>query len=199
MLHLVFHQLGDALEELNVESRCVIDSFPVPVCDNIRIQRCPLTGEFADAEQFRGVVASKRRFFYGVRAQVMVTIEGIPVEFVVMPGAPSDLQVLAKLPLLLPEGAHVAFDAAYTEYAWEEFAAETDAVKLLVACRNNSKRHDTWALHDYKFWLSHRIERVFSEITKLFPKKIHATNFKGFIMKISLFLFAYQIDKAFIW
>jgi len=98
----------------------------------------------------------------------------------------------------LPEGAHVALDAAYTEYAWEEFAADTDAVKLLVARRSNSKRRDTPALHDYKFWLRHRIETVFREITKLFPKKIHATNFKEFILKISLFLFAYQIDKAFI-
>jgi len=79
LLHLVFHRLGDALKELNVESRYVIDSFLVPVCDNIRIRRCRLTGEFADAEQFRGVVASKRRFFYGVRVQVMVTIEGVPV------------------------------------------------------------------------------------------------------------------------
>ncbi|MDT4897315.1 MAG: hypothetical protein QOH25_2392, partial [Acidobacteriota bacterium] len=34
--------------------------------------------------------------------------------------------------------------------------------------------------------------------TKLFPKKIHATTLSGFILKISLFLFAYQVDKAFI-
>lgn len=31
-----------------------------------------------------------------------------------------------------------------------------------------------------------------------FPKKIHATTLSGFILKISLFLFAYQLDKAFI-
>ena len=81
LLHLVFHQLGDALKQLNIESRYAIDSFPVALCDNIRIQRYRLTDEFADKEQFRGLVASKRRFLYGVRAQVMVRIEGIPVEF----------------------------------------------------------------------------------------------------------------------
>jgi hypothetical protein len=198
LLHLLFHQLGDALKELNVESRYVVDSFPVPVCDNIRIGRCRLTGDFLNREQFRGLVASKRRYFYGVRVQVLATVEGIPVEFSLLPGALSDLQGLAELPLSLPAGAHVALDAAYTEYLWEDFAAESDDIKLLVTRRSNSKRCDVPALQDYKFWLRHRIETVFGEISKLFPKKIHATNFAGFILKISLFLFAYQIDKAFI-
>ncbi|MGC2235201.1 MAG: IS982 family transposase, partial [Pyrinomonadaceae bacterium] len=33
---------------------------------------------------------------------------------------------------------------------------------------------------------------------KLFPKKIHATTLNGFLLKIALFLFAYQVNKAFI-
>jgi len=33
---------------------------------------------------------------------------------------------------------------------------------------------------------------------KLFPKKIHATTLSGFLLKIVLFLLAFQIDKAFI-
>jgi hypothetical protein len=32
----------------------------------------------------------------------------------------------------------------------------------------------------------------------MFPKKIHATNLDGFLLKIALFLFPYQIDKGFI-
>jgi len=39
---------------------------------------------------------------------------------------------------------------------------------------------------------------TFQTRSKLFPKKIHATNLNGFLLKIALFLFAYQIDKAFI-
>jgi hypothetical protein len=91
--------------DLNVESRYAIDSFPVPACDNIRLKGCRLTEEFADREQFRGYIASKRHDFYGVRVQVLATVSGVPVEFVVMPGAPADLQGLAELPLSLPAGA----------------------------------------------------------------------------------------------
>ncbi len=190
----LFHQLGSHLKELNVESRYSLDSFPVALCDNIRISRCRL----AQSEDYRGYVASKRRYFYGVRVQVMVTVEGFPVEFAIMPGSLSDVAGLSELPLAVPAHSQVAADAAYTFYEWEDALAESDGISLLVGRKRNSKRRDAPALHDYKHWLRRRIETVFGEITRLFPKKIHATTLAGFILKISLFLFAYQVDKAFI-
>lgn len=194
LVEIIFHQLGLTLKELNTESRYAVDSFPVAVCDNIRISRCRLTKE----AQYRGYMASKRRYFYGVRVQVVVTVEGVPVEFSILPGSLSDIAGLAELPLCLPRDADVAADAAYTYYEWEDALAQMDGVRLLVGRKRNSKRRDVPAVHDYKQWLRRRIETVFGEISKLFPKKIHATTLSGFILKISLFLFAYQVDKAFI-
>jgi hypothetical protein len=194
LVDLIFHQLGLTLKELNLESRYSLDSFPVSLCDNIRIPRCRLV----QGEEFRGYSASKRRYFYGLRVQVVVTVEGLPVECCILPGSLSDVQGLAELPLSLPAGAQVAADAAYTYYEWEDHLCEADRVRLLVARKQNSKRRDTPAAHDYKQWLRRRIETVFGEIAKLFPKKIHATTLSGFLLKISLFLFAYQVDKAFI-
>lgn len=194
LIEILFHQLGMTIKELNLESRYTLDSFPVAVCDNIRIARCRI----AQGTQFRGYLASKRRYFFGLRVQVISTVEGVPVEFCVLPGRLSDLEGLAELPLCLPVGADVAADAAYTYYEWEEALAQTDGVRLLVGRKGNSKRRDVPVVHDYKQWLRRRIETVFGEIAKLFPKKIHATTLSGFVLKISLFLFAYQIDKAFI-
>ncbi|MDT4896408.1 MAG: hypothetical protein QOH25_1485 [Acidobacteriota bacterium] len=194
LVEIIFHQLGLTLKELNTESRYALDSFPVAVCDNIRIPRCRLTKE----ANYRGYVASKRRYFYGVRVQVMVTVDGLPVEFCILPGSLSDVAAVAHLPFALPAGAEVAADAAYTFYEWEDELAEREQISLLVGRKRNSKRRDVPSLHDYKQWLRRRIETVFGEITKLFPKKIHATTLSGFILKISLFLFAYQVDKAFI-
>jgi hypothetical protein len=194
LIDLVFHQLGQTLKELNLESRYSLDSFPVAMCDNIRISRSRL----AQGTEFRGYLASKRRYFYGVRVQVVITVEGVPVEYSILPGSLSDIEGLAALPLALPLGAEVAADAAYTYYEWEDALAESDGVRFLVGRKRNSKRRDVPLLHDYKQWLRRRIETVFGEITKLFPKKIHATTLSGFILKISLFLFAYQVDKAFI-
>jgi hypothetical protein len=194
LIEMIFHQLGLTLKELNAESRYAMDSFPLALCDNIRIQRCRLTQEAS----YRGYVASKRRYFYGVRVQVMVTVDGLPVEFCILPGSLADVAAVAHLPFALPAGAEVAADAAYTFYEWEDELAKREQISLLVGRKRNSKRRDVPSLHDYKQWLRRRIETVFGEITKLFPKKIHATTLAGFILKISLFLFAYQVDKAFI-
>jgi len=59
LVEIIFHQLGLTLKELNRESRHALDSFPIAVCDNIRIPRCRLTQE-AD---YRGYLASKCRYF----------------------------------------------------------------------------------------------------------------------------------------
>jgi len=194
LVDLIFHQLGLTLKELNSESRYSLDSFPIALCDNIRISRCRL----AQGESWRGYSASKRRYFYGLKVQVVVTVEGLPVECCILPGSLSDVQGLAELPLSLPAGAQVAADAAYTYYEWEDHLSDVDRVRLLVARKQNSKRRDTPVAYDYKQWLRRRIETVFGEIAKLFPKKIHATTLSGFLLKVSLFLFAYQVDKAFI-
>jgi hypothetical protein len=146
LVEIVFHQLGLTLKELNTESRYALDSFPIAVCDNIRIPRCRLTQE----QDYRGYLASKRRYFYGVRVQVIVTVEGVPVEFCVLPGSLSDVAELAHLPLCLPAGAEVAADAAYTFYEWEDALSEKEQINLLVGRKRNSKRRDAPPMHDYK-------------------------------------------------
>jgi hypothetical protein len=65
----------------------MVDSLPIPVCDNIRIRRSRLY----EGEQFRGYIASKKRYFYGLRLHMIVTAEdGAPVEFFLEAGAAND-------------------------------------------------------------------------------------------------------------
>ncbi|MCY7394396.1 MAG: hypothetical protein LH647_23735 [Leptolyngbyaceae cyanobacterium CAN_BIN12] len=37
-------------------------------------------------EDYQGYIASKRRYFYGLRVQWLATNDGIPVEFAFLPG-----------------------------------------------------------------------------------------------------------------
>ena len=194
LIHLVFHRLGTVLKDLNWESRYLLDSFPVAVCDNIRIKRCRLIRD----ELYRGAMTSKRRYFYGVRVQILATSDGIPLEFCILPGSCSDLQGLAELALDLPEMAELFVDAGYNFYEWEDYLREIETLCLQVPRKANSKRaREPWS-EIYKSLMRKYIETTIGEITKLFPKKIHATNLNGFLLKIALFLFAFQIDKAFI-
>ncbi len=77
----LFDYLGTILKSLNDRSEYMKYSFPVPICDNIRIRSARL----ASNEDYRGYIASKKRYFYGIRVQLLSTIDGIPVEFVFKP------------------------------------------------------------------------------------------------------------------
>jgi hypothetical protein len=59
----LFEVLGAVWKQLNTESVYSIDSFPIAVCDNIRICRSKL---YDGAESYRGYQASQKRYFYGV-------------------------------------------------------------------------------------------------------------------------------------
>ncbi len=190
----LFHQLGAVLKEASTSTKYLLDSFPVAVCDNIRISRSRLVR----GEQFRGRAASDRRYLYGVRVQVVTTEEGVPVELAFLPGSASDVRGLEVLPLELPSGSEVFMDSGYTDYGAEDAAQELDSVTFSVQRKRNSKRWDEpWRAY-YKQLMRKRIETVFSQIKAMFPRHIHATSFRGFLLKVSLFVIAFAIDKAFI-
>lgn len=193
LIHLLFHQLGQVLKELHWDTRYLLDSFPVAVCDNIRIARCRL----AKGELYRGKVCSKRRYFYGVKVQLLATSDGLPVEFCILPGGCADLQGLAELALDLPKNAQLFVDSAYNCYEWEDYLSEIENLRLQVPRKTNSKREREPWLEVHKSWMRKYIETTIGEVEKLFPRKIHATTLNGFLLKIALFLFAFQIEKAF--
>jgi|GEM_PF-3423285 len=76
-LEALFYYLAPLFKDLNVDKTYVIDSFAVPVCDNIRITRSRLV----KGEDHRGRIASKRRFFYGFQVQMAATANGEPVQY----------------------------------------------------------------------------------------------------------------------
>jgi DDE family transposase len=194
LAYALFHHLGAALKEASISTRYLLDSFPVAVCDNIRISRCRLV----KGAQWRGRSAAHRRYFYGVRVQVVTTEEGVPVELAFLPGSASDVRGLGVLPLSLPEGSELFMDSGYTDYAAEDAAQEFDAVTFAVQRKRNSRRWDEPWRASYKQLMRKRIETAFSQIKAMFPRHIHAVSFRGFLLKVSMFVIAFAIDKAFI-
>jgi len=190
----VFEALGTVLKSISPTTEYLLDSFPVPMCDNIRIPRVRLVR----SEAFRGYIASKKRYFYGIRVQLLTTKDGIPVEFALLPGAAHDVRGLNALPLALRPGDEIYADAAYTDYHAEADLFDTQAIRLQVARKRNSTRPDSPALTYVKQALRHPIETVFSQLTRHFPKSIHAVTMDGFLLKVSTFIFVRTLEAAFI-
>ncbi len=194
LMHDIFHQLGMVIKEINPSTEYLMDSFPVPICDNIRISRCRIV----DSEEFRGYIPSKKRYFYGVRVHVLTTSDGIPVEFAFLPGGANDVRGLGVLYLDLPPDSEVYGDKAYTDYTVEDALKTFDSINLDPIRKKNSTRYDEPLVRQYKKMIRRRIETAFSLISSLFPKWIHAVTLRGFLIKISLFIFASTLDRAFL-
>jgi len=191
IIHLFF-TFGNLLKQLNTSCQYLIDSFPVAVCKNIRIPRCKLL----DNEAYRGYNTSKREYFYGFKVQVITTADGIPVEYFIGAGAFHDITAFQSMNIDLPEGSQLFADSAYTDYQLEDLYNQTEQIELLVERKSNSKRADHPALAFIKNCMRKRVEVTFSEITALFPKKIHAVTPQEFILKVILFIFSYTLARS---
>ena len=166
-----------------------MDSCPVPVCDNIRIFSCRLY----QGKEYRGKVASKKRFVYGLRVHLLVTATGQPVEFVLAPASEADITAFRSLPLDLPEGAEVYADPAYTDYTLEDTLKEVQDLTLTVPRKKNSKRpHPGWITYLCQRTRK-RVETTFSQINARFAKCIHAVTPRGFELKVFLTVLAFAI------
>ena len=191
LLFELFFQIGQHLKSIAGASDYVVDSFAVAVCDNIRIKRCKIL----KGEQFRGKHASMRRYFYGVKVQVLTTTSGIPVEFCFVPGIESDVQALKKLPMTVAPESSIYADSGYTDYTIEDDAKDAELLKLMVQRKSNSKRKDEPWIRFLKEHMRKGIETTFSMLKGLFLRKIHAVTFKGFLLKLVMFIVGFTFNK----
>lgn len=129
--------------------------------------------------------------------QVLVNDSGVPVEFGFIPGCESDVQALKKLPLAVAAQSKIYADAAYTDYQAEDNMKEVEYVDLMVSRKCNSKRPDEPWIRFIKQYMRKGIETSFSEIKALFLRKIHAVTFKGFLLKLVMFMLAFTLNKLF--
>ncbi|TVZ27485.1 DDE family transposase [Gillisia sp. Hel_I_86] len=192
ILMFILLRIGRIFKYMCCEMRYIIDSFPVKACHNIRISRCKLFRE----EEYRGCNASKREHFHGVKIKLVTTAEGIPVEMYLVQGAEHDSQILKRMYHDLPPESSLYGDSAYPNYEIEDMLREVEQVDLAISRKSNSKRKDIQAVAFIKEHMRKRIETSISQICALMPRHINAVTADGFIIKLILFVMAFQFEKT---
>lgn len=192
----LFEMLAEVFKHNNAAGNYVVDSLPIAVCDNIRIKRCRIYPLKAHGQRFRGYIASKRRYFYGLRVHLVVSEAGEPVEFSLAVASEADIAIFKELSLELPEGSIICADKGYTDYYYEDLLQEV-GLHLKAQRKKNSKR----PLPAWEEFLGkpirQYIETVFSKLSAMFARKIHAVTPRGprgFELKIVCFLLAFSIQ-----
>jgi len=188
---MLFHILAEMFKAENTSQDYCLDSFPVPIGDNIRIDRAKLY----QGEEHRGYIASKHRYFFGLRVHMIVTASGQPVEFILRPGAEPDVSVYQDFNFDLSENAECYADKAYNVYAFEDLLKELARITMKPARKKNSKRAtDPYVVVHYEQYIRKRIETAFSQITNFFPKHIHAVTRRGFELKVLFFILVFAMS-----
>jgi hypothetical protein len=185
-----FDLLGQTWKELHGESVYIMESFPVAVCDNYRIPHAHIYHQ----ETYRGYLASKKRYFDGLKIHLLVTPQGHPVECFLTPGSASDVRAVRSFQFDVPEGSVIDADKAYHADGMEDLMYESSKIALSPIRKEHSKR----AIPPYMAFLQHdyrqRIETAGSLIARRLPNTIHAVTARGFELKVFLFVLAYSID-----
>ena len=182
LLQDISKMIGEIFKSTNTTQEYAVDSFPVAVCENCRI----FNSKIYHNEKYRGYQASKKRYFYGVKVHMIVTVDGLPIEFILTPGSCADVRAFKGLDLDLPEGATIYADKAYTDYEEEDFLKSL-GINLLPQRKENAKKQFSGCLNFIINQNRKMVETTFGGIAKLFPKHIHAINSAGFELKVALF------------
>ena len=168
----LLYKLSRSLHHYEKTHEYAIDSFPVKACENSRITRA--------------------------KVHMIVNLtKGIPVEVVFTPGSENDLKAFRRFCLDIPKGSIIYGDRAYNDYKFEDFLRDHQEIHLIAQRRTNSKRPLAKEVCYIQSRMRKRIETVFSQITQLFPKNIHAVTSKGFYLKIFNFILAYLFTLIF--
>ena len=192
LLYELFEIVSSYYKDLCCELHYIIDSFPVAVCNNMRIANCKILKD----QKWRGFTASMRNYFYGVKVQLLTTKDGIPIAFHFTPGKTGDAKALGKMIDKLPAEASIYGDSAYTDYGLEDIALERKCILLKIQRKSNAKRIDTIEQKYEKLKMRKRVETTISDIKKMFPRTIHAVTLEGFLIKLTLFVFGLQLNKS---
>lgn len=170
-------------------SSFAIDSFPVPVCKNIRIQSCRLL----KGKAYHGYNASKREYFYGYKVHLVTAADGRIVEFEFSPGASDDRVAFGLLGFDLSMGSEVFADKIYNCYQAEEALKEEAQIHFQPIRKANSRKADnSYLLNRLKQQQRRHIETDISCLENLFARKIHAVTANGFLLKLLGFMIAHH-------
>jgi IS5 family transposase len=179
--------LGEALAGSAIS---IIDSMPLPVCRRARAWRCRKVRGAA----YCGYCAAKKETgalwaAFGWRLHLVVTPDGIPVSFALLPAACHDLTPIHELMERLPTGAWVYADKGYNSGEDEAWIEGETGIRLIPRRREKMEPNtvaETFGLAQYRG----RVETVYSQLEAWGVQRLHARTHEGWTIKVLASLFA---------
>ncbi len=150
----------------------LIDSVPVPICHYVRSARCKLfagSGNIVKEDLF-GVCESKDEKVFGFKLHLLVTIDGIPVSFVLAPACHHDVTLVKDV----LDGFYyfiVGGDKGYIGQELAEELLEKQGIRLISRKRVNQKLKNT---PEEKYFLG-KCRKLIETVNSILTEQFHLT------------------------
>ena len=171
---------------------CVIDSLPIPV---VKFHLVPTsTGDWREHQADFGRVSSKKQTFFGYKLHLLVTSDGLIVDFELAPASATDLQVGVEL-LSQHTDLNVIGDKAYISAAQADELWKHNRIRLLTLPRKNQKVQLSPASRRFINAKRQIIETVNGQLNEQFHIETnHAHSFWGLCTRLYAKLTAHTLD-----
>jgi len=182
----------------------IMDSFPVELGKIYRESQLKLSNDYM--LNLKGFNASKNCYFIGFKIMLVVDITGNLVCFSIDRASTHDLTIAREL---LPQlgssldNKDIFLDKGFIFKEEEKLDYLSRNIQLINSQKTYKKhtKEEKLVIKKYNKLVSHYrkyIETINALILNKLGRKIHATNISGFIFKLQILVFSFQIEREFI-
>jgi DDE family transposase len=155
------------LLDLAEDRQCAIDSLPVPALKFHLVPSSPAVGHWKEHRAAFGKVTTKKQTIFGYKLQLLVTLNGVILDFLLAPANVNDLEAGAEL-LAKHRDLLVLGDKGYLSAPVAEALLATNDITLLTVPRTNQRRQLPPALAALHTRWRQIVETVNGQLAQLF-------------------------------
>lgn len=162
----------------------IVDSIPIPICQNPRISRSKICRDDPDILPQRGYHASHKTHYFGFKMQLVLSKTGVPVSLGLTPANIHDVRYLQDLDKNKLHDSELIADKEYLSAGYQASLFQEDRIRLITPLRANMKRRESPWNPAYRY-TSKRIETLFSQLCdQLFLKRNYAKTLDGLFARM---------------
>jgi len=177
--------------DLAADTDCIIDSLPVPAVEFHLVPGS--TGDWQAHGARFGRIASKKQVIFGYRLHLLITLNGVILDFELAPANATDLTIGCEL-LAEHTDLTVLGDKAYIGAPQAAELWEYNRIRLLTLPRRNQQVQVSAAVTHLHNALRQRIETVNDQLAEQFHVEInHAHTFWGLCTRLYTKLAAHTL------
>lgn len=178
--------------DLSQDPHCLIDSLPVPVMAFHLVPGHP--GDWAAYGADYGHVASKQQTIFGYKLHLLITLNGVILDFELAPASATDLTIGAEL-LVEHTDLIVLGDKGYVSAPLAEALWQQNRLRLIALRRKNQKQQLPSATKKLINQVRQLIETVNGQLTDQFNvEKNRAHSFYGLCARLYTKLTAHTLS-----